>query len=128
MLDAVIERGIEREAEGLRMIIDDWNINPVEKIRIVLCENEKTHHQNMALLDYLHKKENIVMHQKSLVQSTKRLAPIIAEAVKQGIEEGLFKTEYPLEVVELIFAGASFLLDPSIFPWSRDEYTARMKA
>lgn len=46
----------------------------------------------------------------------------------QGVMENLFKTEYPGEIAEIILVAMNFLLDPSLFSWNADEFSARLKA
>ncbi len=128
ILDAVIERGVNEHIRTYRSIVDDRSINAIEKIKRIMTADKKMHAENSEFLDYLHKKENIVMHQKSLVLSIKKMSPVISEVILQGIEDKLFRTEYPLEISEFILTGMSFLLDPSIFPWSKDDYISRIKA
>lgn len=72
--------------------------------------------------------KNVDMHQKILVGMVQRFAPIIAALIRQGINEGLFKTEYPLEVSEIIVAGVHFITDLGIFMWTREEYIKKVKA
>ena len=46
------------------------------------------------------------------------LSPILADIVRQGIQEGTFNTEYPLECMEILLAASEFLLHGSAFSWS----------
>lgn len=128
ILDAVIDRGVKQQILGFRSIVDDNSINAIEKIKRILISDKKMHAENSEILDYLHKKENIVMHQKSLVLTIKKMSPVFSEVIIQGVKENLFSTEYPLEITEFILTGMSFLLDPSIFPWSKQEYITRIRA
>lgn len=128
ILDAVIKKGIEEEARGLTRIVEETGLNAIEKFKKILYEKEKMHSEHQNILDYLHKKENIVLHQKALVQSIKTNAPVIAEIIKQGIAEKYFKTDYPLEVTEFLLIGMSFLFDRSIFTWSKEEFITRINA
>lgn len=128
ILDAVIERGVNEQISGYRNIVDDSSINAIEKIKRILIADNKMHKHNSEILDYLHKKENIVMQQKSLVLSIKKMSPLFSDVIIQRVKENLFSTEYPLEITEFILTGMSFLFDPSIFPWSKEEYITRMKA
>jgi AcrR family transcriptional regulator len=126
IMNAVIERNIERQIQNLLPIVEDNHFNAVEKIRQILYENRKANAANEEMLDYLHKPENIVMHQKSLIQAVQKFAPVFAKIIRQGIAEKLFQTDYPLELAEFLLVGMNFLFDPSIFPRSREEFIARM--
>jgi AcrR family transcriptional regulator len=127
IMDAVIERNIDRQIQGLITIVEDKQCNALEKLRRIIYENSKMNLENEEMLDYLHKPENIVMHQKSLVQAVQKFAPVLSKIIRQGIEEKLFQTDYPLQLSEFLMVGMNFLFDPSIFPWSREELITRMQ-
>ncbi|MDR2486735.1 MAG: hypothetical protein LBD12_02095, partial [Clostridiales Family XIII bacterium] len=45
--------------------------------------------------------------------------------VEQGVREGIYKTLYPRETLELLFAANQVIFDSGIFQWNRDELTER---
>ena len=49
---------------------------------------------------------NAIMRQKQEVASIKRIAPMLTEIIRQGIDEGVFSTKYP-EQFGNIFVGLS---------------------
>jgi hypothetical protein len=57
-----------------------------------------------------------------------RQAPLYAELIRQGCEEGLFQTEHPLECAEFILAGIQFLTDMGIHPWKQEDLIRRLLA
>ena len=65
----------------------------------------------------LHKVGNVKLHTRLLAVLVLRLAPVVADLVAQGCEEGVFQTEHPLEVAELLLAGVQFLTDDGFYPW-----------
>jgi hypothetical protein len=77
---------------------------------------------------YLHSQENAYIHQKSLAKILMDLSPIVTSIIEQGNKEGDFKCEYPKEYAEIILSVFTFLLDPGIFEWSREEIITKMKA
>jgi AcrR family transcriptional regulator len=122
ILDAVIARSVDTQAAQLEQALDHMDANAIEKIRTVLQNASNTD----ALEDYLHRPENFVMHQKTLILSMKKTAPIIEKIIRQGIAEGLFHTEYPGEFTEFLLAGTHLLFDPTIFPCDDTQYRARL--
>ncbi|MCC0707428.1 hypothetical protein [Clostridioides sp. ES-S-0190-01] len=44
------------------------------------------------------------------------------------MEEGIFKCEYTLEVSEIILSVFTFLLDPGIFYWNKEEKKRKLEA
>ncbi|MBP2652463.1 MAG: TetR family transcriptional regulator [Firmicutes bacterium] len=128
VLDAVINRGMDSQVQFLMKVIADNSCNALQKLETIICKNLKLCIENAEILEYLHRKENILMHQKTLVQSVKRFAPVLAQIIQQGIDEGIFNTRYPLEVTEYLLVGTNFLFDLSVFPWKKDEYAVRIDA
>ncbi len=128
IMDAVIERRIGEQNQALIPIVDNDNLDAVAKIRQIIVETRKMNLENKDILEYLHQPENIVMHQKSLVQGVRKFTPLVTQIIRQGIDEGQFHTEYPMELTEFLLVGMNFLFDPSIFPRSQEEYLARMRA
>jgi len=76
----------------------------------------------------LHSPANALMHQKSIAQTIRAIAPIIADIVEQGVREGTYHTQYPLETVEILLVAFQFIFDEGIFQWTPDEMATRMKA
>ncbi|MCL6591796.1 MAG: TetR/AcrR family transcriptional regulator [Firmicutes bacterium] len=128
VMDAVIERRIDEQIRNLMPIVQDSQCNALEKLKRIIYENRKMNADNEEMVDYLHTPENIVMHQKSLTQAIKKYAPVLSKIIRQGVEEKLFQTEYPLELAEFLLVGMNFLLDLSIFNWSQEELKTRIHA
>ncbi|WP_343231649.1 TetR/AcrR family transcriptional regulator [Tissierella simiarum] len=127
ILDAVIERNMDRQIEKLKISLNDKDLNAIEKIKTIIVKNHEPQDDCDNFVDHLHRKGNFVMHYKSLIQSVKKYTPLISDIIKQGINEGIFKTDYPVEITEFLLIGTNFLFDPSIFTWSKDEYISKIK-
>jgi AcrR family transcriptional regulator len=70
-----------------------------------------------STIQSLHKPGNVKLHTRLLAVLVLRLAPLVADLVAQGCEEGVFQTGHPLEVAELLLAGIQFLTDDGFYPW-----------
>jgi hypothetical protein len=66
------------------------------------------------------------MHTRQLGRYLTRLSPVFASIVEEGCDQGIFKTAYPLESMELILAGVQFLTDKGFYSWSEDELSRRI--
>lgn len=128
VLDTLIEQHITNIVESVVSVLDQSDLNALQKLRCVLEEEFKVSMKNYNPDNHLHNIKNVDMHQKILVGMVQRFAPIIAALVQQGINEGLFKTDHPLEVSEIIVAGVHFITDLGIFMWTREEYIKKVKA
>lgn len=79
-------------------------------------------------VERLHRPGNIGLHVRLLALSIKKLAPLYADVIRQGCEEGTFKTDFPTETAELLLAGIQFITDVGFYPWSREDISRRLKA
>lgn len=71
---------------------------------------------------------NAVFHQKLMISITKQFAPIYAEIISQGVQEGIFHVTYPLETAEMILTLSNFYLDIDLFQWNAETMTSKVTA
>ena len=90
----------------------------------VLFSPDRRSEGEESTIQSLHKSGNVKLHTRLLAVLVLRLAPVVADLVAQGCEEGIFQTEHPLEVAELLLAGIQFLTDDGFYPWD-DEVLLR---
>ena len=68
------------------------------------------------------------MHIRQLAVTLMRQAPLYGELIRQGCDEGLFQTEYPLECAEFILSAVQFLTDMGIHSWAQEDLIRRAMA
>lgn len=127
VLDALVEREYENIIQNCNHIIDQSNGNALEKFAL-LMQTYKSSYVDPSLDAYLHMPQNAGIHQKSLAKILLSLTKIISHIIEQGINEGIFRCEYPLEYAEFILSVFTFLLDPGIFTWTSEQSFMKMKA
>ena len=84
--------------------------------------------QNDALLERLRQPANLGMHTRLLASAFVQQAPLVGDLIRQGCEQGLFQTEYPLECAEFILAAVLFLSDVGLYPWTPADLARRARA
>ena len=75
----------------------------------------------LELAQELHASGNAEFHILSIVEMVRALTGI----VEQGVTEGVFDTDHPREVVEILLVSAGMLLDDGIFTGEQDELARR---
>ncbi|MCG8484291.1 MAG: TetR/AcrR family transcriptional regulator [Clostridia bacterium] len=128
ILDELVNRYIDSKISKVQSIIEDNNHNALVKLKLMFIAEFEHDIQYNQPDNHLHDIKNVDMHQRILVKMVKKYAPVINQVVLQGIEESIFKVEYPLEASEFLVAGFHFLCDLGIFSWNKDEYTRKVKA
>lgn len=58
---------------------------------------------NHKILEQVHKPQNALMHQKIQAHLLSELTPLISTLIKEGIAQGIYQTDYPEEVAEMLF-------------------------
>ncbi len=127
LLDAVIEDMAEEYLQVVDKAVAKSQGNALEKFRLLFTAGRATG-ENLKALNALHRPGNSLMHTQLLAVTISKLAPLYADLIAQGCEEGLFKTDSPLESAEFILSAVSFLTDIGIYPWPKNALTRRIKA
>ena len=87
--------------ERANKILDEHNLSaPQKMIRIILAINVTSYGEE-EIIKTLHHPQNALLHQKSYRLSVQRICPILTEVVKEGIEEGVFITDFPEAAVHM---------------------------
>ncbi|MFD2131502.1 TetR/AcrR family transcriptional regulator [Pseudogracilibacillus auburnensis] len=121
VMDAIVERFIEEGVKVAEQIAANPDLNAQEKIfQIIMAQNPEAGRKE-KMIEELHQVNNAEMHQKSLVETIVQLTPILTKVIEQGIEEGVFRTPYPKETVEVLLVSSGFLFDEGIFQWDPNE-------
>lgn len=108
LLEALIERTFQELNPLLRQIVDDPKRNAVEKLNDVFSVSGrwKTEHKDylLVIIRGWYSDENALFRQKVTTTMVKRVTPMLAEVVREGVREGLFTTPYPDEAAEFLYS------------------------
>ena len=80
------------------------------------------------ILERLHRPGNAGMHVRLLAAAIQQQAPLYAELIRRGCEQGEFRTATPLETAEFLLTAVQFLTDEGIHPWPADTLQRRAQA
>ena len=102
ILDAIIERVTSRMTLNAKAVAGDKSIPVIERlVKTVLVLRLRGEARDF-LMEQIHKPQNALMHQKIQDKTVESVNPIITDIVKDGIEQKIFRTEYPDETVEMV--------------------------
>ena len=128
VLDGIIKRRGDRVYETMESVLNDQTCGALEKLLKMLLTMQISDQVQQQLITDLQQAGNAKMFMKTLNDLVIRIAPLFAEAIKQGITEGVFSSEYPLENAEILLAAAHSLFDNAAFNWNMAEKKTRMSA
>jgi AcrR family transcriptional regulator len=125
---AVIDQLNDDIIQKLTDVVNQPNLNPVQKI-VSLSELEfQLNREHDPLFQQLHLEQNNGLHQKIIVKSIQKMVPLYTKIIDEGVQQGIFNTEYPKEAAELMLVATKFIFDPGIFQWENDEIIQKGKA
>lgn len=128
VMNAVAVRYIDMGTEAVKKIAEDKSFTALEKLTILLTRDVTKSENKDEMLKEFHQTGNAEMHQKSLLMSIERLTPLITDIIVQGIDEGVFDTPYPREIVECILISQNIIFDEGLFQWTPEEKILKAKA
>lgn len=127
LFEAVIEDIVEENIQHMRTLVTNTPKNALEKIQLLVNAGNISQ-ENEKIIEQLHKPANDALHSRLLAATLMKQAPLYAEIIQQGCDEGIFNTEVPLECAELILSAIQFLTDIGIYPWTEEDLKRRKQA
>ena len=124
LFEAVIEDIVEENIKYMRTLVKNNPKNALEKIQLLVNAGNISQ-ENEKIIEQLHKPANDALHSRLLAATLMKQAPLYAEIIQQGCDEGIFRTEAPLECAEFILSAIQFLTDMGIYPWTEKDLKRR---
>ena len=109
MLEAVIGMMIVAEAQAARQVLASELPVPQKIVGIVASVHPTQDEQPIE--DLLNRPENVLMHKKIREQLLEAMVPLLAEAVEEGVRNGMFACDHIRERVKMLLILSSELFD-----------------
>ncbi|HEX3029965.1 MAG TPA: TetR/AcrR family transcriptional regulator [Clostridia bacterium] len=127
IMDALIDRYNNRILDAAKIIASDKSIPVNERIiRVVMSLNISGESSN-EIMEHIHRPQNALMHQKIQKVILNGVTPILADIIREGIEQGLFSTPFPYESMEMVIVYANTVFDDDMVQ-TDTERTTRIQA
>jgi AcrR family transcriptional regulator len=115
LLDGVVERMLDDAEKLLQPIAQASDLPAIEKMQRYFAAGSrwKTGHKSLMLnlLRVWYTDSNALVRQKQEAAAIQRIAPMLAEIVRQGIAEGVFTTTYPDQIGSMVWGVAQGIAD-----------------
>ncbi len=121
VLDAVVGQATELIRDRVSEVVKREDLAPDEMILQIFLSMRIEKEMTDGILDEIHKSENALFHQKSLVQTVDMIAPVLTKVVEKGIEKGIFVCAFPKEYMRIFMASTLTLTDQGIFHVAPEE-------
>ncbi|MGL9729841.1 TetR/AcrR family transcriptional regulator, partial [Enterococcus sp. DIV0756] len=100
IMNALVQRTTEQLSIAAKQAADNQEIPVFQRfVQTVLALRVDTSEDEL-LMDYVHKPQNALMHQKVQTALVQEITPVLTNIVEDGIRQQLFQTDYPYESVE----------------------------
>lgn len=105
ILEAMVESAIGQSVDLVHDIAVDPSLPALEKwvraLEVVAAWKTARKEEMLALLRLVEKDENVLLQHKVRTQSARMMAPEFVKIIGQGIEEGVFDTEFADDSAEI---------------------------
>jgi hypothetical protein len=118
---------VDEDIARKRLLMTKKRGTALQKIR-ALIDMQSIAESHDKILAQLHQPGNVGMHTRLLAVAIMKEAPLFAEVVQQGCEEGIFQTDSPLECAEFMLTATHFLTDRGVYPWTPEDLQRRARA
>lgn len=120
LLDALIERISAQMIRRAKVVCNKPEFTPEDKIlQVFLCLKASSGEEKM--IPEFHKKQNALLHQKSLQVLIRGITPVLVSVIEEGVQKGIFVCEYPEQYVQIFICSASVLLDEGMFELEKEK-------
>ena len=114
-MDAIIDRLTKQLLEKAKEFVKQEDVPLSQQLTLIMLElNVSCGNFNHKILEQVHKPQNALMHQKIQAHLLSELTPLISTLIKEGIAQGIYQTDYPEEVAEMLFLYANTIFDDLI--------------
>lgn len=128
ILDAMISRMTNRLIGKAGEIAAQKEVPVLQRLTMMLLSlNVSDSNLAQELLTQAHKPQNALLHQKMEKCMLTGINPIITDLIKEGITQGICRTDYPEEVAEMTFLYANTVFD-DLMEHSEEEKQRKMAA
>jgi AcrR family transcriptional regulator len=128
VLDAIIDRVTEVVSIRAEEATANPELSPEMKLFSIILSMRVESEIDNNIMEELHKPENALMHQKSLSSMVARVNPILVKVVNEGISQGIFKSDFPTQYMQIFLASSITLLDGGIFQVEPEEQQMILRA
>lgn len=106
LLDAMINRILAQSMQSLEQMVNDEELNAVEKFNLFFSEGAAIKIENeeivRALMEVYYQDDNALMREKTMVESLRQISPLLTQIIQQGVDEGQFVTAYPKSSAQIV--------------------------
>ena len=127
IMDAIIERWIERSFEQVRIWVEQKQLPILERLMGALA-SLNMQKDGQELLDHLHAPQNALLHEKTNQILLSKVPEILYPLFQEGFQTGEMQTTYPYETIEMMLTYSLQIFNSSFQTLDQAEKNHKIQA
>ena len=128
VMEEVINDNLTSWKDFMLDLVANEEMNALKKMQIIFGMTIKSRKAKQNINEFFQKEGNAVMYREHRKKSREIVVPLITQIVEQGVDEGIFNIEFPMETVEYIGYVVENLGDSLKATQSEEEYYRKIRA
>ena len=128
VMEEVINDNLTSWKDFMLDLVANEEMNALKKMQIIFGMTIKSRKAKQNINEFFQKEGNAVMYREHRRKSREIVVPLITQIVEQGVDEGIFNIEFPMETVEYIGYVVENLGDSLKATQSEEEYYRKIRA
>ena len=128
VMEEVINDNLTSWKDFMLNLVANEEMNALKKMQIIFGMTIKSRKAKQNINEFFQKEGNAVMYREHRRKSREIVVPLITQIVEQGVDEGIFNIEFPMETVEYIGYVVENLGDSLKDTQSDEEYYRKIRA
>lgn len=128
IIDQLVQRTSNNIFAEARSIAEKKEISILDRLALTVKALNVSSDSGKALVAHLNSKDNIILHNKVEKEMMENIPQIFTIIIKDGIREGIFKSDYPYETMELIISYVIGVIDGNLVELDQEEQVKRIIA
>lgn len=114
ILDAAIERLTGQLVAQAAQVAADRTVPVLQRLTKTIMALNMENDFGHEVVEQMHRPQNALLHQKMQEQLLTRVTPLITGLIEEGIEQGICRTDYPAETVEMVLYYSDIAFDTGV--------------
>lgn len=127
IMDAIIERWIDRSFEQVRIWVERKQLPILERLMGALA-SLNMQKDGQELLDHLHAPQNALLHEKTNQILLSKVPEILYPLFQEGFQTGEMQTTYPYESIEMMLTYSLQIFNSSFQTLDQAEKNHKIQA
>ncbi len=110
LVDAMVENMVAGMIADVQYIVNSDELTALDKFSMMMLQFLERKKNRKYLISFYQGDDKFLLLSKYINRTIDDFAPLIADIVVQGVEEGTFRTPYPRKAVEFWLYGRFFMV------------------